>query len=147
MALAAVAAMAAGIWLWSTLPHPLAGSVLLIGCSSVLLWFYWKGYNAARWTVLLLAVFNIIDALYALLRIPLLAPLSGEPDFALGKAKYVLQLCVCTYIVWWLFTKQAASYFRADARRERDSLLPARTLAQSDILGLRRDNSSDTPMY
>jgi hypothetical protein len=127
MAFAVIAALVGAIWLWSTLPHPLTGSVLLLGCSSVLLWFYWQGYGAARWTVLVLSVLLIIDALNVLFRLPLLAPFSAEPDLTFGKAKYVIQLCICTYVVGWLVTRNAARYFSADARRERNSLLVARS--------------------
>lgn len=127
MAFVVIAALVGAIWLWSTLPHPLTGSVLLLGFSSVLLWFYWQGYGAARWTVLVLSVLLIIDALNVFFRFPVLASFSGEPDLTLGKAKYAVQLCICSYVVGWLVTRQASRYFSVDARRARNSLVPARS--------------------
>ena len=121
MACAVAAALTAGIWLWSTLSHPLVGSVLLLGSSILLLWFYWRGHGAARWIVMVLGILLIVDALNVLLPVPFLGLIAGSPDLTLGKTKYAIQLCICVYVVGWLFTRQAATYFGADSRRERNS--------------------------
>ena len=78
MACAVAAALIAGIWLWSTLPHPLVGSVLLVGSSILLLWFYRRGYGAARWIVMVLSILLIVDAVNVFLHVPFLAPLSAH---------------------------------------------------------------------
>lgn len=112
MACAVAALLVSAIWLWSTLPHPLVGSALLACSSILLLWFYWRGYSAARWIVMVLGVLLVVDAVNVVLfRVPFLAPFSGSPDLTLGKTKYAIQLCICAYVVGWLFTRRAASYF------------------------------------
>jgi len=127
MACAVAACLIAAIRLWSTLPHPLAGSVLLIGTWIPLLWFYWQGYSAARWIVLILGILDVIDALNVFLKVPFLARFSAPPDLALGKAKYAIQLCICAYIVGWPLTRQATTYFSTDARRERSAFVGSQT--------------------
>jgi hypothetical protein len=124
---AVVAALIAAIWLWSMLPHPFVGSVLLAGSSILLLWFYWRGHSAARWIVIVLGILLIIDALNVFLQIRFLAPFSAPPDLKLGKAKYAIQLFICVYVVGWLLTRQAATYFSADARRGRIAFIGSRT--------------------
>lgn len=127
MTCAIAACLIAAIWLWSTLPHPLVGSVLLIGTWIPLLWYYWQGYSAARWIVLILGILDIVDALNVLLKVPLLSRFSVPPDLAIGKTKYAIQLCICAYVVGWLLTRQAATYFSTDARRERSAFAASRT--------------------
>jgi hypothetical protein len=121
MVFAEAGAITSAVLRWQSLSHPALGIALSVSLATLLLWFYWQGSNIARWIVIIGGILDLITALTELLGVPA-AWVSSEPHPTAVKIKYVVQICVCAYIVGWLFTKQAQTYFSPEERHRRELL-------------------------
>jgi hypothetical protein len=114
-----------GIWAGPVKPSWFVSALL----SSILLWFYWRGFGWARYLTLLAQAVTIADSISALNghHLMTIANLGAHES----QLVLVCKILASVYVFGWLLTPQARRYFSAEARHQRESLAAGRRLASS----------------
>jgi hypothetical protein len=105
-----------GIWAGAVKPSWFTSALV----SSILLWFYWRGYGWARYFTMLgqaiaIAISGSTLTGHQLLTIANL----GTRE---SKLILIVELLASAYVFGWLLTPQGRRYFSAEARHRRESL-------------------------